>query len=139
MTLANNGLTRYSKFIPYLTNLSNRHLNSIAYSEQYVVNIAIPQFITLYQQAGGDIDKKLNELGVTIDDILGLRLRFLQLDNPHIEIERFVPYVTEYYNMLNYKPEDLDKHIIDFFSKRGIDAARLRAAFEKAYSENESI
>ena len=138
MTLANNGLTRYSKFIPYLTNLSNRHLNSIAYSEQYVVNIAIPQFITLYQQAGGDIDKKLNELGVTIDDILALRLRFLQLDNPHIEIERFVPYVTEYYNMLNYKPEDLDKHIIDFFSKRGIDAARLRAAFERAYSERES-
>ena len=138
MTLANDGLTRYSKFIPYLLNLNNRHLNSIAYSEKYVANVAIPQFITLYQQAGGNIDKKLNELGVTIDDILALRLRFLQLDNPLIEIERFVPYVVEYYGMLNYKPENLDKHIIDFFSKRGIDASRLREAFDMAYSEKGS-
>lgn len=136
LALADEGLNRYSKFIPYLMNLNNWQLKSIVYSEKYVSNVALPHFITLYQQAGGDIDNKLNELGTSIDDILALRYRLYQLDYPDIEIHHFVNPMTEYYDMLNYKPQKVVDYIVEFFAKRGLDSSQLREAFNRAYSMN---
>ena len=134
LALADDGLNRYTKFIPYLINLNDWQLNSIAYSEKYVSNVALPHFITLYQQAGGDIDKKLNELGTTIEDVLSLRYRLYKLDNPSAATHLFVNPMTEYYLMLNYKPDEVDKHIIAFFGNLGIDTNKLKQAFDEYFN-----
>ena len=136
LALAEDGLTRYVKFIPYLMSLNDWQLKSIVYNEKYVSNVAIPHFITLYQQAGGDVDAKLKELGTSIDDILALRYRLYQLDYPGVEIHNFVNPIVEYYGMLNYQPEKLVDVIVDFFGNRGLDTTQLKAAFDMAYSED---
>ena len=136
LALADDGLTRYVKFIPYLMSLNDWQLKSIVYSETYVSNVAIPHFITLYQQAGGDVDAKLKELGTSIDDILALRYRLYQLDYPGVEAHHFVNPIVEYYGMLNYHPEKIVDVIVDFFSSRGLDSAQLREAFDMAYSKD---
>ncbi|MBR5331842.1 MAG: DUF2723 domain-containing protein [Muribaculaceae bacterium] len=121
LALAEDGLSRYTKFIPYLVGLKDWQLKSIAYSEKYVSNIAIPQFMILYQQAGGDIDKKLEELGVTIKDILSLRYRLYQVDYPNISADHFAEPMAEYYGMLQYKPSEIKKHLTEFFADKGIN------------------
>ena len=130
-------LKRYLDFIPYLLSLNDWQLKSIVHNEKYVSNVAIPHFITLYQQVGGDIDKKLEELGYTIEDILNLRYRLYKLDYPNANVHNFVNPMVEYYSMLNYKPEKLADNIIDFFGKRGVDTNQLRSAFDVALSEEE--
>ena len=121
LALADDGLNRYAKFIPYLMSLRDWQLKSIAYSEKYVSNIAFPQFMTLYQQAGGNIDKKLEELGVTINDILGLRYRLYQVDYPNMSARNFVEPMAEYYGMLQYKPSEVEKYLAEFFADKGIN------------------
>ena len=77
--------------------------------------------MTLYQQAGGNIDKKLEELGVTINDILGLRYRLYQVDYPNMSARNFVEPMAEYYGMLQYKPSEVEKYLAEFFADKGIN------------------
>ena len=138
--LAEAELARYTKFIPYLMSLSDWQLKSIIHNERYVSNVALPNLITLYQQVGGDIDKKLKELNTSIEDIMALRYRLFQVEYPQTEAHRFVNSMVEYYGMLNYKPEKTIDVIADFFNSRGVPGADIREAFAalKASDEDSS-
>lgn len=132
---ADAALNRYSKFLPYLMSLNAWQLKSIAHNEKYIANVAMPQSITLYQQTGGDIDKKLKELGITIEDVMKLRLHFVTTENPGASEYALVNALAEYYQMLNYKPEKIVDVLVNTFSTHpGIDANQLRKDLTEAFN-----
>lgn len=133
--LADAALNRYSKFIPYLMSLNAWQLKSIAHNEKYIANVAMPQSITLYQQVGGDIDKKLKELGITIEDVMKLRLHFVKTDSPNATAYSLVNALAEYYQMLNYKPDGIVDVLVNTFSTHpGVDVNQLRKDLTEAYN-----
>ena len=136
--IAEEGLEKYAEFIPYIMSLSDWQIKSIISTERYVSNVAFPQLITLYQQTGGDIDGKLDQLGISIEDILNLRFRFYTVEYPDLktELHHFINPMVQYYLMLNYKPDNVDDEIINFFGNLGMDKSHLRSAFEAAREEN---
>ena len=120
--IAEKGLERYTKFIPYLSSLSDWQLKSIAYHEKYVLDIALPHCIALYKQTGGDLDKKLKELGVSIEDILYARYRFYQINYPYVEAHNFVNPMLQYYYILELDSIDV---FYNFFERLGVNRQQL--------------
>ena len=135
-TIVDGSFNRYVKHIPYLMSLNDYQLRHIIREEQHIPNRALPHLITLWQQVGGDIDKKLNELGISITDVMGLRLRFLQCENPNHEIMAFIPSMIEYYNMLNYKPENYIDALAQLFGKYNLSRNDIETILSKAVAKH---
>lgn len=135
-TIVDGSFNRYVKHIPYLMSLNDYQLSHIIHEEQHIPNRALPHLITLWQQVGGDIDKKLNELGISITDVMGLRLRFLQCENPNRDIIAFIPSMIEYYNMLNYKPENYIDALAQLFGKYNLSRNDIETILSKAVAKH---
>ena len=135
-TIVDGSFNRYVKHIPYLMSLNDYQLRHIIREEQHIPNRALPHLITIWQQVGGDIDKKLNELGISITDVMGLRLRFLQCENPNHEIMAFIPSMIEYYNMLNYKPENYIDALAQLFGKYNLSRNDIETILSKAVAKH---
>ena len=121
LALAEDGLTRYAKFVPYLLSLNDRQISSISKIEANVLTHAIPEFISLYKQAGGDVDAKLKNLGVSVQDILDLVYRLYQKEYPVQRPEEFVKIMVGYCDELQYEPQESEKLVIEFYKRKGID------------------
>ncbi|MBR3830282.1 MAG: DUF2723 domain-containing protein [Muribaculaceae bacterium] len=135
-TIVDGSFNRYVKHIPYLMSLNDYQLSHIIHEEQHIPNRALPHLITLWQQVGGDIDKKLKELGISITDVMGLRLRFLQCENPNRDIIAFIPSMIEYYNMLNYKPENYIDALAQLFGKYNLSRNDIETILSKAVAKH---
>ena len=122
LALAEKGLTRYAKFVPYLKSLNEWQLKSIAYSEKNVILHAIPNFIRIYKQAGGDIDKKLKELEINLDDILAFCPRLgadlTMLANYMID-DKSTDAVLKFFIDYNISIDDRASYMLNVFSKLG--------------------
>ena len=122
LAIAEKELARYAKFVPYLNSLKDWQLKTIAYSEKNVILHAIPNFLRIYKQAGGDVDKKLSELGISMDSILSIcpRLGFdvTMLANYMIDDERndaIIKFFVDY----NLNLKDRMSYIVNHFARLG--------------------
>ncbi len=142
-TIIDGSFNRYVKHIPFLMSLNDYQLNRIINEEEYIVNSAFPNLIKLYQQTDGDIDKKLEELGINITKLMDLRLKFLQCEFPNHKLIAFIPSMIEYYNLFNYKPDEfigaLAKQYEKYgFSRNDIESILSKIAEEKAKEEQKA-
>ena len=122
LAIAEKELARYAKFVPYLNSLKDWQLKTIAYSEKNVILHAIPNFLRIYKQAGGDVDKKLSELGISMDSILSICPRLghdvTMLANYMIDDERndaIIKFFVDY----NLNLKDRMSYIVNHFARLG--------------------
>ena len=122
LAIAEKELARYAKFVPYLNSLKDWQLKTIAYSEKNVILHAIPNFLRIYKQAGGDVDKKLSELGISMDSILSICPRLghdvTMLANYMIDDNRndaIIKFFVDY----NLNLKDRMSYIVNHFARLG--------------------
>ena len=130
LAIAERELARYAKFVPYLNSLKDWQLKTIAYSEKNVILHAIPNFLRIYKQAGGDVDKKLAELGISMESILSICPRLgcdvTMLANYMFDDSRndaIVKFFVDY----NVNLKDRLSYIFNHF-------ARLGVSFEESFN-----
>ena len=76
LALCESELTRYAKFVPFLKSLNDTQIKSVIHTEKNTVLYTLPNLIRLYKLLGKNVDKKLDEFNISLDDLLSISSRF---------------------------------------------------------------
>ena len=148
--LCESELVRYAKFVPYLKSLNDSQLQRVIYTEKSTILHALPNFIRLYKLLGGDVDKKLKELNVTLDDVLSISSRFGEnlgmltnyiiddksadavlgfFSKNRIDVRSIIPYLESQYRDLRYDDKQILNSLAKISSKYNVEDEFLRFGF----------
>jgi len=120
--ILNDEIKRYAKHLNFILNMNDWQIKSYSESNN-IVEYCFPTLLSLCSQAQMDVNKAMNDAGISIQDVLQMKERVLSANYAGISSrpDLLIEILVRYYLQLEYQPALVEKTIRDYCSPRYSD------------------